>query len=103
MFSVPVLAATVFPLLCTGLSHAPGPLDDLPLVEGVPAQPLIAQVERLVEALDFAGAAIDPAAKEALEQAAGSSPAPCRRSVRGMRNRGGREQSDAHGEVSGEM
>jgi hypothetical protein len=45
---------------------------DLPLVTGVELQPLTAQVTRLIEALDFLGAPLSPAERQALTAASSS-------------------------------
>jgi hypothetical protein len=45
--------------------------DDLPRLEGVPAQPLVAQVRRLVEALELQGQPLSAESREKLDEAMG--------------------------------
>ena len=49
--------------------HLPARADDLPLVAGVPAQPLAAQVRRLVEALDLLGQPLAASTRAKLDEA----------------------------------
>jgi hypothetical protein len=60
------LTAFVTVLGAWALHGAP---DSLPMVGGVEAQPLTAQVKRLVEALDYLGAPLTPQSRQALEAA----------------------------------
>jgi len=59
-------------LTCRPLSGAPAnEPTPLPLVTGVPAQPLVAQMKRLTEALEFLGSPLSAAERKRLEAAAG--------------------------------
>jgi hypothetical protein len=65
-----VLSAVVLALAAAG-----APAAELPKVTGVELQPLAAQVQRLVEALDFLGAPLPAADKAALQTARNAPPA----------------------------
>jgi hypothetical protein len=59
-------------LVLGGVEAQPRPqkAPPLPMVEKVAAQPLVAQVKRLVEALDFLGSPLPPRVKAQIESAA---------------------------------
>ena len=64
MNSLRIIIASLFVAAIVHAGDAP------PLVEGVEAQPLVAQVRRIVEALEFLGSPLPEATKTAIEKAA---------------------------------
>src|SRR5262249_41524669 len=63
------LSFTVAVSLCLGLLPSTRAADSLPIVTDVEYQPLLAQVERLQQALDLAGAPLTAEQKKALAEA----------------------------------